>query len=503
MALWKSIPFACILLPLFGAAVCSVLPRKAARIWATGIIAVVAGLSCFFLAEMRAFDAAYPYRMGHYDAPFGNMLRAGPLEAVLGVLFSLLTLICVVGGGSRVREDLTEGRQGLYHSLLLLMSAALMAQVYTDDLFTAYVFVEIMTIAGCGLIAVRSGPGRSLVAAVRYMIMNLIGSALFLLGIILLYGLTGHLLMSNIHEAVLEHVRAGSYDIPLTIVIALLCAGLAAKSALFPFHTWVPDAYATATPTSSSLLASLVSKSYIVVLLKVLFRVIGKDCINASGVDNILFLFGVVGMLAGSVAAIRTQDVRRMVAWSSVAQIGYIYMALGLMTGESASAAVFHIIAHAAAKSVLFLSVDKLCEASGGHENIRDLQGAGFRSPLAGVAFTVGALSLVGVPLLGGFSTKLNLARASLAAGGAHAWVALICLTLSTLLNVLYMLRTAMVLWSHPDRVPDAPESSRASGVLALSLVTLIAANFLVFFFAQPLMDAITRGFALFSSPIT
>ena len=499
MKLWQSVPFACILLPLFGAAVCSVLPRRAARAWAMGLIAAVAGLSCFFLAKMTAFDAAYPYRMGHYDAPLGNMLRAGPLEAVLGVLFSLLTLVCALGGGSRIREDLTEGRQGLYHTLLLLMTAALMAQVYTDDLFTAYVFVEIMTIAGCGLIAVRSGPGRSLVAAVRYMIMNLIGSALFLLGIILLYDLTGHLLMSSIHEALQAQAGTGSFDIPLTVVVGLLCAGLAAKSALFPFHAWVPDAYATATPASAALLASLVSKSYIVVLLKVLFRVIGPAYIEASGVDNILFLFGIIGMLAGSVVAIRVPDVKRMVAWSSVAQIGYIYMALGLMTGAGAAAAVFHIIAHAAAKSVLFLSVDKLCEASEGHEFIGKLRGAGYRSPLAGAAFTVGALSLVGIPLLGGFTTKLNLARAVLDLGGAHAWAGLICLTLSTLLNVLYMLRTVLVLWSHPDRAPEAPQSSRAGGALAVSLGALMAANFLIFFFAQPLMDAINRGFALFS----
>ena len=497
MALWQSIPFACVLIPLFGAAVCSVLPRRFARGWATGLVALVTGLSCWFLAEMNRFDGAYAYRMGHYGAPWGNELRAGPEEAVMGMMFAGLTLICLIGGARRLEKDITAGRQGLYHTLILLMLSALMAQVYTNDLFTAYVFVEIMTIAGCGLIAARAQKGQALVAAVRYMVMNLIGSALFLLGIILLYGLTGHLLMPNLREAVAQLRASGQYDLQLTVVVALLCTGLAAKGALFPFHTWVPDAYSNGTPTSSALLASLVSKSYIVLLVKVMLRVIGVEAILASDVHDVMFGFGIVGMLAGSVVAIRSSDVRRMIAWSSVAQIGYIFMGIGLGTEAGMTAALFHIIAHAAAKSILFLAVEPLSDASGGHGSLEHLRGAGYRAPLAGAAFTVGALSLTGLPLLGGFVSKLNLGLAALDCGGAHAWIALAALALSTLLNVLYMVRIVLVIWSHSDTMQNHA-CAVTGNRLDFTLVLLIASNIGLFFFASPIMEKLRAGIGLF-----
>lgn len=494
MALWKSIPFVCILLPLFGAAVCSVLPRRLARFWATFLMAAVTWLSFCFLLDMIRYGEFYTYSMGHYPAPIGNELRAGTLEAMLGLLFSSLTLVCTAGGSHDAEHDIAEGRQGLYHVLLLLMEAAMMAQVYTNDLFTAYVFVEIMTIAGCGLIAVRSQPGRALVSAMRYMIMNAVGSALFLLGIILIYDLTGHLLMVPLHNAVAELQRSGQYSVPLTMVVALLCSGLAVKSALFPFHSWVPDAYSTATPASASLLASLVSKSYIIVMLKVIFRVLGTGVINGTRMDDVLFVFGVAGMLIGSAVAITVPDVRRLVAWSSVAQIGYIFLGLGLHAGD---AAVWHILTHAAAKSILFLSLPSLIP-KGGKGYLRDMRGAGYRAPLAGAAFTVGALSLIGIPLMGGFISKLNLAQAALDSGGAHLWIGLAALVLSTVLNVGYMLRCVLVFYSHPAE-ENTIRAEKRGPVLAASLVLLIAANVALFVFAHPILTLIRGGFAMFS----
>ena len=494
MALWQSIPFACILLPLFGAAVCSVLPRRLARLWATFLMAAVTYLSLVFLLRMVPFGRSYTYSMGHYPAPFGNELRAGTLEALLGLLFAGLTLVCAAGGSRDAERDIAPGRQGLYHVLLLLMEAAMMAQVYTNDLFTSYVFVEIMTIAGCGLIAVRSGTGRALVSAMRYMIMNAIGSALFLLGIILIYDLTGHLLMENLHTSVAALQKSGDYALPLTMVVALLCSGLAVKSALFPFHSWVPDAYSTATPASASLLASLVSKSYIIVMLKVIFRVLGTDLINSARMYDVLFLFGAAGMLIGSAVAITVPDVRRLVAWSSVAQIGYIFLGLGLHTGD---AAVWHVLSHAAAKSILFLSLPSLIPA-GSKGYLQDLRGAGYRAPLAGAAFTVGALSLIGIPLMGGFVSKLNLAQAAIGTGGAHMWISLAALVLSTVLNVGYMLRCVLVFYSHPAE-GDVPAPEKRGPALAASLVLLTAANVALFVFARPILTAIHSGFAMFS----
>lgn len=202
---------------------------------------VVTSLSGVISAIFASGAESYTYMMGHFPAPWGNEIRAGQLEAATALFFSLIMLLSLLGGLKKIDEHIDQNKVSLYYVVLLLLTSALMAQVYTNDIFTAYVFLEIMTLAACALIAIRKR-GRTLVAATRYMIMNLIGSGLFLLGIILLYDLTGHLLMSNMKEAVAALAKSGQYQVPLTVVVALISIGLSIKSALFPFHTWVPDA---------------------------------------------------------------------------------------------------------------------------------------------------------------------------------------------------------------------------------------------------------------------
>ena len=361
--LWHSIPYLCILLPLGSAAVTSVLKPRWARYWTMFALLVVTSLSGVISAIFASGAESYTYMMGHFPAPWGNEISAGQLEAVTALFFSLIMLLSLLGGLKKIDEHIDQNKVSLYYVVLLLLTAALMAQVYTNDIFTAYVFLEIMTLAACALIAIRKR-GRTLVAATRYMIMNLIGSGLFLLGIILLYDLTGHLLMSNMKEAVAALAKSGQYQVPLTVVVALISIGLSIKSALFPFHTWVPDAYAYSTPTSAAVLSSLVSKGYIFLLMKIMYRVIGLDVIVSTGIQDVLFVFALVGMVMGSISAIRQTDIRRMIAFSSVAQIGYVFMGIGLGTDEGMMAATFHIFSHAVCKSMLFLAAGGLADAS-------------------------------------------------------------------------------------------------------------------------------------------
>ena len=178
---------------------------------------------------------SYTYMMGHFPAPWGNEIRAGLLEAGMALFFCVIMLLSMIGGSKKLIEDVDESKQSLYYILVDLLLSSLLALVYTNDLFTAYVFVEINTISACGLIMIRQN-GRTIEAAVRYMIMSLLGSGLFLVGICMLYDLTGHLLMSNIQEAVAQIVANGTYTVPLLVTIAFMSVGLAIKSALFPFH---------------------------------------------------------------------------------------------------------------------------------------------------------------------------------------------------------------------------------------------------------------------------
>ena len=498
--LWQSIPFVCILLPLGSAAVTSVLPGRWARWWAGAVLAAVTALSAALMIIFGVTGAeSYAYSMGHYSAPWGNEIRAGQLEAIAAHFFSLIMLLSLFGGMRKLDEHVLKSKHGLYYAVLLLLTAALMAQIYTNDIFTAYVFLEIMTISGCALISVRNR-GLNIVAAARYMIMNLLGSGLFLLGIILLYDLTGHLLMPNIQEAVQALHQSGDYAMPLNVVVALMSVGLCVKSALFPFHTWVPDAYGYSTPTSAAVLSSLVSKGYIFLLIKITYRVIGMEVMAGTHIFNVLFVFALVGMVMGSVSAIRQNDIRRMIAFSSVAQIGYIYAGIGLGTNAGMMAAVFHMLSHAVCKSMLFLAAGGLADASGNSKRFRDLRGAGFRSPIAGAAFTVGALSMVGFPFLGGFSSTVNLALAAAQHGGMRALLTLLFLAVSTALNSLYFLRTVITLYRKPLEGAQYPvERGRRGFLFNGALVLFICVNIGLGLFAPSIADAILRGLSQFA----
>ena len=498
MQLWQSIPFACIILPLGCAAVTSIMKPRVARIWATSIISIVTLLSAVITVIFMNGAEHYTYMMGHYPAPWGNEIRVGTLEALTSLVFSLVMLLSFLGGMKKLDEHLPQQNQSLYCVVLLLMTAALMAQVYTNDIFTGYVFLEIMTLAACALIAVRKR-GRTLVAAAKYMIMNLIGSGLFLLGIIFLYDISGHLLMENIGDAVARISQTGEYRQPLIMVVALITIGLSIKSALFPFHTWVPDAYGFSTPTSASVLSSLVSKGYIFLLVKIMYRVIGLEVIRQTGIIDVLFVFALVGMVMGSISAIRQNDIRRMVAFSSVAQIGYIYMGIGLGTEAGMMAAMFHLFSHTVCKSMLFLAAGGLADASGNSKIFRDLRGAGYRSPIAGVAFTIGALSMVGFPFLGGFVAKFNFALAAMEVGSIRAILVLVVLAISTALNTVYFLRTVITLYRKPVETAQYPAEKGQRGLLFnVSLVCFAIANIVLGLFSQAIVNMIVTGLSTF-----
>ena len=299
----QNFPFFSIILSLFSGPLSSVLNKKWAKYLNFFVLIAVGAMSAAVLIYVMGTGEAFVYQMGHFSAPWGNEIRVGVLEAAMALFFCIIMLLCMMGGIHERDVEIEESKQNLYYIMVNLLLCSLLALIYTNDLFTAYVFVEINTISACGLIMIRQ-TGRTLEAATRYMIMSLLGSGLLLLGICFLYDLTGHLLMSNIQEQVAILDASGSYHIPLLVSLGLMSVGLAIKSALFPFHSWLPDAYGYSTVSSAAILSSLVSKGYIFLLVKIFYRVIGMDIVRESKVINVLFVFGVCGMLIGSLSAI-------------------------------------------------------------------------------------------------------------------------------------------------------------------------------------------------------
>ena len=496
----KNFPFFSIMLCMFSAILSSMLGKRAAKYLVRTVMTLIAAMSAVLLWYTANLGESFVYLMGHFPAPWGNEIRGGCLEALFALFVSLIALMSVIGGARAIEEDIESKKQNLFYILTCLMTSSLLAMCYTNDLFTGYVFIEINTIAGCGLIMVRQ-IGKSIVTAIRYMVISLLGSGLFLIGVTLLYTVTGHLLMSNIQETIAQMSSNGFYSKQLLVIVGLMTVGLGIKSGMYPFHLWIPDAYGQSNVASSMLLSSVVSKGYIFLLIKIYYRVIGFDVIVKSGVMNVAFILGICGMIMGSVMAIREKSLRRMIAYSSVAQIGYIYMGIGMGTEAGMIAAVFHIFAHGLAKSLLFLSSSEFTEGS--HtKTIEDIRGMGKTKRFSAFTFSVAAFSIVGFPMLAGFISKLLLGSAALEIGGRQ-WAALIALGISTVLNVLYFLRVVIVLYS--ERKEDEftgtvdAASYKGGGLFLTASFVLMILNFVLGLASAPIIDIITKGLQMFS----
>ena len=495
MSFVQNFPFFSIVLCLICAVVSFVVPRQWGRRLSITLLLVNCALHASVLQFCYSHQISYRYMMGHYPAPWGNEIMAGILEPFMALLFSVVILLAVLGGQRYIYRDVMAEKQHLYWIMIDLTLVSLLALSYTNDIFTGYVFIEICTIASCGLLAIREG-GRNLIAAVRYMVFALIGSGLFLIGVIYLYSITGHLLLPQLYETIQLLWAEGTYRFSLTVSIGLMVSGLAIKSGCFPFHFWMPDTYGRATPSSSGILSGTVSKAYIFLLIKIIYRAVGIEVFSATGVQNILLLFGIGGMIIGSISAIKAKQLSTMVAYSSAAQIGYIFMGLGMGTDMALLATLLQIINHAVTKPMLFLSSARLKEASGGLEDFPHLRGAGHRAPFSGVAFTVGALSMVGVPIFAGFIPKLYYAFGAFALSWAK-WPVLLALAISTILNVLYFLYTSVAIWLPENReVSYAPITVTPVENLPLLLFAIL--NIVIGLGTAGIVTVLQSGMALF-----
>lgn len=495
----QNVPFFTIMISMFTGIVSAVLPWRYARRLNSIMLLMVIGLTSWLLLFFFRTDlGSYTYMMGHFPAPWGNEIRAGVLEAAMALFFAIIMLLSIWGGRKKLFDEVEITKHNIYYILSALLMSSLLALVYTNDLFTAYVFVEINTIAACGLIMIRQN-GRTIEAAVRYMIMSLLGSGLLLLGICMLYDLTGHLLMSNIKEEVAAIMQAGTYSVPMLITIGIITVGLAIKSALFPFHAWLPDAYGYSTVSSAAMLSSLVSKGYIFLLIKIFYRVIGFEYIAGSHILHILFLFGLCGMIFGSLSAIWENDIRRMIAFSSVAQIGYIYMGFGLGTEAGMIASIFHIMVHATTKSLLFISAIGLTDVSAGSRKFIDVTGAGYRNKIAGIGFTVGSLSMVGIPMFSGFVSKLLFGEAAVGVNPWKMFPALIILGISTILNAIYFLKTVLRIYTPiPKELEEEKDYYRISfkrqKIYTITIILFIIQNLILGLNSEPILQLIKEG---------
>lgn len=376
-------------------------------------------------------NGKYLYRIGHFDAPVGIEFHIGIIEAIMGLLFTFVALMVIWYSVYSIEKEIKEKRVPLYYLLINILMGSLLGIVFTNDLFNSFVFIEVGTLASCGIVVIKDKK-ENIKATMKYLIMSCLGSGLVLMGIAYLYSMTGHLNITYIHEVLIKNYN--NYPNAILITLGLFTIGLGVKSAMFPLHTWLPDAHSSAPSSSSAILSSLVLKAFVLLLIKILFRVFGMEIIHEFPVLDLILVLGSVGMIMGSLLAISQKNIKRVIAYSSVAQMGYIFFGIGLGTEAGVAIAIFHIIGHAVTKSALFLSVGSMIEQTG-NKDIEKLKGIGKEMPVTLGLFTICSLSMVGIPVLPGFISKWHLSLVSIESGR----IILIAVILaSSLLNAVY-----------------------------------------------------------------
>lgn len=431
----------------------------------TGILVVLTSLLAYQVAK---FDQVV-YYFGGWLPPFGIEFLIDRITAFFLLVVAGISFLCVLFGSGVLHKEIKERVLSHYYALFLILVASLLGIAGSNDIFNIFVFLEISAVSAAALVAVN-GNKLAMEATVKYLILSTLGSGTMLLAIANLYLVTGHLNLSFIGQA----LAVAYQDYPLNILatLGLLIVGITVKAALYPLHVWLPDAHGSAPTTSSAVLSGLVVKVYIIVFIKMIFRVFPIDFIAAVPISFSLLFMSTLGIFMGSILAIRQTDIKKMLAYSTVAQIGYIFLGIGILTINGVTGALLHILNHATMKAMLFLSAGMLIKLTGKRQ-IKELAGIGRVYPLPMIAFSLGALAMVGIPPLNGFVSKWYLGLGALDAGRPFF---VIVILVSSFLNGLYYLPVVISAFFGEDaNVTEVQKISIGPKValIALSIATV------------------------------
>jgi len=447
--------------------------RHAARIT---LAATPVGLAVAWAIATRVWEGgAITYLVGGWAPPLGIALRADGLSAVM----MLTTAIVITGAGLFAHADFApkpgepETRGSLvFWTLLIAVWGAMNLVVMSRDLFNLYVALELLTFAAVPLVCL-DGRAATLAAALRYLMFALLGSVLYLLGAVLLYGAYGTLDITLLAARVQPEPAAW-------VAAALMTAGLLAKTALFPLHLWLPPAHAGAPPAASAVLSALVVKGSFVLLVRLWFEVM--PALWSVAATQLIAALGAAAILYGSVLALRQERLKLLIAYSTVAQIGYLFLMFPLawdpanaqlQDGVALTGGLLQTVSHAFAKAGMFMAAGLIAKSLG-HDRIADLAGVGRALPMSLIAFGLAGVSLVGLPPSGGFAAKWLLLSAAVSSGQWWWAVVLVLGGLFTGGYVMLVLVRAMGSTAEPAEPMKPVARSREAVALAMSLCAVL-----------------------------
>jgi multicomponent Na+:H+ antiporter subunit D len=476
--------FAALLMPLAGA-----IHRRLPWILSVAASLGATGLSVFSLARVLQ-AGTMRYHVGGWPPPIGIELVADPLSTFLTLVLGVIATVVLLHSLEPVERELG-GREMAFYAQAMLLLGGFAGMVSTGDLFNLYVFLEISALAGYALLG-SAGP-RSAAVTFRYLVLGTIGASFYLLGLGFLFAQTGSLNMQDV-EAILA---VTGLDQLTTLALVFLLIGIAIKMALVPLHQWLPDVYTEAPASSTALIAPLGTKIAAYVVIRLLYDVFPVEPLLAHiRALDLLAMLGAAGVLWGSIMAIPQRNLKRMLAYSGVAQIGYIALGIGLGTTYGFIGAILHILNHACMKACLFL-VSANLEARGRGLNMDRFDATLRRDlPVSSACFALAALSMIGLPPTAGFFSKWYLLLGSYQ--GGH-WIYIVVILASSLLNAVYFFRIIERMYLGGRDEPASRESdpgllllTAPALFLALALLGLGLGNvFLVTHLIRPMLPTV------------
>ena len=403
------LPVLQVVIPLLAAPLCFLLRKEAlVRIFTVLVTFTCFAISTSLLGQVLD-DQVLVYEFGGWARPYGIEYRVDILNAFVLVVVSAIAAVVFSAGLGQARRAIPEGREYLFYAAALLCLTGLLGVTITGDVFNIFVFLEISSLSSYILIALGQSR-RALMAAFSYLIMGTIGATFLLIGIGLMYQMTGTLNMVDMAERLKDVSQIRTMHVALAFVVV----GISIKLAVFPLHQWLPNAYSFAPPLVSAFLASTATKVAYYLLIRFCFGLFGVTLVfETVGIDVLLLPLSVVAMFVGSIAAIYQTDFKRLLAYSSIAQIGYMTLGLSLATEAGVAAGLIHVFNHALMKGALFLVAACVTWRMGGTK-IEAMKGLGHRMPITMAAMIVAGLALVGVPGTVGFVSKWALVSAAL-----------------------------------------------------------------------------------------
>jgi proton-translocating NADH-quinone oxidoreductase chain N len=409
-----------------------------------------------------ALDEPVVSRIGGFAPPFCINLFAGPIGVVLSALIAVAGLAVSIYALAYINK----GPATRYHMLYLLLLVGATGVVLTGDVFNLFVFFEILCISSYALVAYL-GDKAGIESAVKYLIQGALGSALLLMGIGLLYGLFGTLNMADIASKI-DSVDRISVFVPM----ALIVAGLGVEAAMFPLNAWLPDAHSSAPSSISAILSGIAIEVGLYAVVRMVFTVFG-----ASSMLLFFAFLGLLTLLIGEMCAFAQSNIKRMLAYSSIGQIGLIVFAMAIATSWSITGGFFQLVSHTLSKGLLFLAVGYMIYRTGSME-ITSMEGIGKRMPLTSLAFTVGAFSLVGLPPFAGFPGKFLIVRSALVEGDALFAVLIGLVLLGTVIEGAYFFRVIQAIYfkkgNGDAEMREPPTVALVSMFLLAALIVVI-----------------------------